>query len=163
VWCDVKESWPTDTHPLLSAQEIARAAAATPAKLVVVTGGEPAMHDLSPLTHTILAAGFRTHIETAGVYPLTGQWNWVCFSPKKFKPPHDSLYSVADELKVVVYHPSDLDWAETHAARCRPDIALFLQPEWSKHSTVAPLIVEYVKKNPRWRMCLQTHKFIGIP
>jgi organic radical activating enzyme len=130
---------------------------------VVITGGEPAMHDLGPLTEALKAAGCRTHVETSGVYPLTGRWDWVCFSPKKFKPPHDTIYDRADELKVVVYHTTDLAWAEGHAARCRPEALLYLQPEWSRHDETARWIVDYVKKHPQWRLSLQTHKFVGIP
>ncbi|MCS7084473.1 MAG: 7-carboxy-7-deazaguanine synthase QueE, partial [Bacteroidia bacterium] len=124
---------------------------------------EPTLYDLEPLTAALVEAGFRTHLETSGAHPLTGRWNWVCLSPKKFKPPREDAYALADELKVVVYHPSDLSWAEEHASRCRPQTLLYLQPEWSRHDQSAKLIVEYVKEHPRWRLSLQTHKFVGIP
>ncbi len=171
VWCDVKASWPADAHPKMSVHEIVKVIKnSTPNNeyrnndnIVVVTGGEPTMHNLNPLTDALTAEGFRTHIETSGVWPLTGRWNWVCFSPKKFKSPHESIYFCANELKVVVFHPSDIAWAESHAQRCRPETQLYLQPEWSRHDESARLIIDYVKKNPKWRLSLQTHKFVGIP
>ncbi|MDW8332624.1 MAG: 7-carboxy-7-deazaguanine synthase QueE [Bacteroidia bacterium] len=163
VWCDVKESWHAEDHALLAIEEIVAAATASPARTAVVTGGEPTLYDLEPLTAALVEAGFRTHLETSGAHPLTGRWNWVCLSPKKFKPPREDAYALADELKVVVYHPSDLSWAEEHASRCRPQTLLYLQPEWSRHDQSAKLIVEYVKEHPRWRLSLQTHKFVGIP
>lgn len=163
VWCDVKESWDALQHPLVAVDDLVGMAQKSGTELVVITGGEPAMYDLSELTATLHQAGLKTNIETSGVYPLSGEWNWVCFSPKKFKAPHPSVYDVADELKVVVYNKSDFEWAEEHAARVRPDCELFLQPEWSKEKEMVPLIIEFVKANPRWKISLQIHKYMNIP
>lgn len=116
-----------------------------------------------PLTEALAAAGLQRWVETSGAYPLTGQWDWVCLSPKKFKPPHESVYAQAHELKVVVFHESDLAWAEAHAARVGSHCRLFLQPEWSRAARVLPQLIEYVKANPRWQLSLQTHKYLDIP
>jgi 7-carboxy-7-deazaguanine synthase len=129
----------------------------------VITGGEPAMHDLAPLTAALRQAGFRTHIETSGVYPLTGTWDWVCFSPKKFKTPHPSIFAQSDELKVIVYHKSDFAFAELHASQTKPGCRLLLQPEWGRSAQMLPLIIDYVKADPKWQISLQTHKYMEIP
>lgn len=163
VWCDVKDSWDAQAHPLQPVSELAARAKASSAPLAVVTGGEPSMHDLGPLTDALHKAGLRTHIETSGAYPLTGTWDWVCFSPKKFKAPHNSVPSNANELKVVIFHRKDFEWAETYAGLVNDTCALFLQPEWSKEKEMLPLIVDYVKTNPRWKISLQTHKYMNIP
>lgn len=163
VWCDVKESWDASQHPSVAITEMVDRATAAGGKIVVITGGEPAMHDLAPLTTALQQAGMRTHIETSGVYPLTGTWNWVCFSPKKFKTPHESIFENADELKIIVFNKSDLAWAEELAKKVRPSCQLFLQPEWSKEKEMLPLIIEYVKANPQWQVSLQVHKYMNIP
>ena len=163
VWCDVKESWDASNHPLVSVDELVSMAKRSGAKLVVITGGEPAMYDLTALTAELRHAGLQTNIETSGVYPVSGEWNWVCFSPKKFKAPHPSVYGVADELKVVVFNKSDFDWAEEHASRVGSGCELFLQPEWSREKEMLPLIIEYVKANPKWKISLQIHKYMNIP
>ena len=163
VWCDVKESWDADVHPKKSIKSLADRAQASGAEIAVITGGEPAMHPLDELTEELNRRGLRTHIETSGAHPLSGNWHWVCFSPKKFKAPLDEVYPAANELKVVVYNKHDFKWAETHAARVRKDCQLFLQPEWDRSELVMPLILDYVKKNPKWRISLQTHKFMNIP
>ena len=163
VWCDVKESWDVNAHPSVSVDTMMERAKTSGTEIVVVTGGEPAMHDLTALTQTLNANGMRTHIETSGVYPLTGQWDWVCFSPKKFKEPHPSVFGQADELKVIVYNKSDFAWAEEFAAVVRPDCQLYLQPEWSKEKEMVPLIIDYVKANPQWQVSLQVHKYMNIP
>jgi 7-carboxy-7-deazaguanine synthase len=162
-WCDVKESWDAAAHPLRPLDELVAEAAAHPGRLAVITGGEPLLHDLTALTAALQTAGFETNIETAGVHPLTGSWDWICFSPKKFKPPHEGIYAAADELKVVIYHPSDLAFAEQHAARVRPDCRLFLQPEWSRQAEILPLLISHAQQYPRWRVSLQVHKFMHIP
>lgn len=162
-WCDVKESWPIDAHPKMSVSSLCDLVAASGLELVVITGGEPCMHNLEPLTHGLKAAGFRTHIETSGSHPLTGVWDWVTFSPKKFKAPLPSIYAAADELKVVVYNKNDFEFAMLHAEQINADCLQFLQPEWSKQSQVIPQIVTFVKANPRWRVSLQTHKYLDIP
>lgn len=163
VWCDVKESWPMEAHPMVDIDTIVQRASQSGAPIAVITGGEPAMHDLGELTQRLRQAGMRTHIETSGAHPLTGQWDWICLSPKKFKAPLPSVYGQAHELKIIVYHKSDLDWAEQEAARTSPDCRLFLQPEWSREKEMLPLIIDYVKKNPRWTVSLQVHKYMNIP
>lgn len=163
VWCDVKESWTMEAHPMVDIDTIVQRASQSGAPIAVITGGEPAMHDLGELTQRLRQAGMRTHIETSGAHPLTGQWDWICLSPKKFKAPLPSVYGQAHELKIIVYHKSDLDWAEQEAARTSPDCRLFLQPEWSREKEMLPLIIDYVKKNPRWTVSLQVHKYMHIP
>lgn len=162
-WCDVKESWDADAHPKKSIEEIVGEAASYPAKTVVITGGEPLMYDLTALTGELKAAGIRTFLETSGAYPLTGEWDWICVSPKKFKAPLPSVLQQAHELKVIVYNKSDFQWGEQHAAQTNPECLLFLQPEWSKANDMTPLIVEYVKEHPKWKVSLQTHKYMDIP
>lgn len=163
VWCDVKESWEAGKWPILPIETIVADALAFPGRLVVITGGEPLLYDLGPLTALLKAKGFSTHLETSGAHPFSGGFDWVCFSPKKFKAPHPSIYEVADELKVVVYHPSDLDFAAMHAAKVGEGCELRLQPEWSKTSLRLPELVDYIKSNPSWKISLQTHKFMDIP
>jgi organic radical activating enzyme len=163
VWCDVKESWDAAIHPHMSVEEIVVTASKHPGRIAVITGGEPAMHDLSYLTKGLKAAGFRTHIETSGSSPLSGELDFVTLSPKKFKAPLPEALEKASELKVVIYHKSDFAWAEQHAAQVRKDCILYLAPEWSKRETVTPLIIDYIKTNPQWRLSLQTHKYIDIP
>lgn len=163
TWCDVKESWNADAHPKRTVEAIVEEARAFPARIAVITGGEPAMHDLRPLTKALREAGFRTHIETSGTHPITGAWHHICFSPKKFKAPWPGIYPLADELKVIVYNQHDLRWAQEHTSGLKTDCTLLLQPEWSKRETIMPLIVDFVKENPRWRVSLQTHKYLNIP
>ena len=163
AWCDVKESWDASAHPKILVSTMAQRARASGAKIVVVTGGEPAMYDLWSLTEALKSAGLQTNIETSGAYPITGKWDWICFSPKKFKVPDPSVYDTADELKVIVYNKSDFNWAEEFAQKVRPDCKLFLQPEWSKEKKMTPFIIDYVKRNPKWRISLQVHKYINIP
>jgi 7-carboxy-7-deazaguanine synthase len=163
VWCDVKESWDASAHPLVEIETMVAEAKESGAGIVVITGGEPLMYDLTQLTRALKTEGLKTNIETSGVYPLSGVWDWVCFSPKKFKAPHPSMYDQANELKVIVYNRSDLDWAEEHAAKVKDDCILFLQPEWSREKEMLPLIIDYVKKNPKWKVSLQIHKYMNIP
>jgi 7-carboxy-7-deazaguanine synthase len=163
VWCDVKESWDASLHPVISVSDIVGRVKKSNSAIVVITGGEPAMYDLSFLTQSLQQAGLRTHIETSGVYPLSGSWNWVCFSPKKFKLPHPSIFTQAHELKVVIYNKTDIAWAEEFAEKVNGQCELFLQPEWSKEKEMLPLIIDYVKANPRWKVSLQIHKYMNIP
>lgn len=163
VWCDVKESWDASKHPLVSIDQITDYVVASGAKIVVITGGEPLMHDLGPLTEQLQSKNIRTHIETSGAHPLSGSWDWICLSPKKFKAPLHEVLSAADELKVVVYNKSDFTWAEQHASLVSGECLLYLQPEWSKSAEMTPLIVDYTKSNPSWILSLQTHKYISIP
>ncbi|MFN8777256.1 MAG: 7-carboxy-7-deazaguanine synthase QueE [Flavobacteriales bacterium] len=162
TWCDVKESWDVSAHPQISIDELTRLAVDSGAPIVVVTGGEPAMHDLTALTRSLHSRGMRTHIETSGVYALTGEWDWVTFSPKKFKKPLPELLRRADELKVVIFHPSDIPWAEGFREGLNEGAALYLQPEWSKREQHTPIIFDYVRKHPQWRISLQTHKYMGV-
>jgi 7-carboxy-7-deazaguanine synthase len=163
VWCDVKESWDAAAHPKMTVKEIVGIASAHPGRIAVITGGEPAMHDLDPLTNGLKAAGFRTHIETSGSSELSGQLDFITLSPKKFKAPLPSSLGKASELKVVIYHKSDFAWAEQHAAAVPVDCILYIAPEWSKRDQVTPLIIDYIQAHPRWRLSLQTHKYINIP
>ncbi|HMJ71015.1 MAG TPA: 7-carboxy-7-deazaguanine synthase QueE [Cyclobacteriaceae bacterium] len=163
VWCDVKESWNVNAHPLVDVSTMARYPVDAKSLIAVITGGEPAMHDLKDLTSALHQSGIRTHIETSGVYELTGEWDWICFSPKKFKAPLPSVAAMAHELKVIVYNKSDFEWAEQHAAAVNNECKLFLQPEWSKEKEMLPLIIAFVKQNPRWQISLQVHKYMNIP
>lgn len=163
VWCDVKESWPMDAHPVVAVNDMVEFAEDSGAPLAVVTGGEPLMHDCTPLTSALHEKGIRTHIETSGAHPLSGQWDWITLSPKKFKAPLPEILPEAHELKVVIYHKSDFAWAESFAAQVRTDCQLFLQPEWSKEKQLLPLIIDYVKQHPQWRISLQTHKYMDVP
>jgi len=162
-WCDVKESWDASKHPQLSIEEIVSQAAAQPARLAVITGGEPLLHHLTELTHQLHNAGFQTNIETSGSSPLSGAWDWICLSPKKFKAPLPEIIPLANELKVVIYNKHDFQWAEQFAAQTSPSCKLYLQPEWDKAALVTPLIVEYIKQNPKWQLSLQVHKYINVP
>lgn len=163
TWCDVKESWDADKHPMTDLEELVKTIRNTPAKIVVITGGEPLMHDLQALTHLLHAAGLKTHIETSGAHPLSGQWDWICLSPKKFKAPLPEILPFANELKVVVFNKSDFDWAEKYAAQVSADCKCYLQPEWDKATAMTPLIVEYIKAHPQWELSLQIHKYIQVP
>lgn len=163
VWCDVKESWDATAHPHMSIAAIVDTIKATPAQLVVITGGEPLMHNLAPLTAALKEAGLQTNIETSGSHPLSGEWDWICLSPKKFKAPLPGILPFANELKVVVFNKSDFDWAEKYAAQVSPACKLFLQPEWEKAAAMTPLIVDYIKANPKWELSLQIHKYIQVP
>ncbi len=163
VWCDVKDSWDASKHPQRSVEALVREVKATPAPIVVVTGGEPLMHNLDALTEALQEAGLRTHIETSGAHPLSGRWDWICLSPKKFKTPLPEVIESADELKVVIYHKSDFDWAERFAAEVKPSCKLYLQPEWDRREQVTPLIIDYIQSHPEWQLSLQVHKYIGVP
>jgi len=163
VWCDVKESWDASAYPALSSDQIIAKLENDSCKTVVITGGEPAMYNLDELTITLKSAGYKIHIETSGAYPLTGQFDWVCFSPKKFKQPVSDFGLNAHELKVIVFNKSDFEWAESFKSSLKPECKLYLQPEWDKSSKVNPLIVAYVKEHPEWNVSLQTHKYLDIP
>ncbi len=162
-WCDVKDSWDVAKHPLIPIEQIVYEAAKYEGRLAVVTGGEPLMHNLDRLTNALHAAGFKTNIETSGSHPLSGKWDWICLSPKKFKPPLDEVLSEADELKVVIYNKTDFEWAEKHAALVSDKCRLYLQPEWDKANTIMPLIIDYIKQHPKWELSLQIHKYINVP
>lgn len=163
VWCDVKESWDAAGHPVTPVSGIVAAALRYPARLAVITGGEPLLYNLNPLTAALHEHGFAVHLETSGAHPLSGAWDWICLSPKKFKAARTEVFDAADELKVVVYHPSDLVWAEEQARNVRESCRLFLQPEWSRSRRMLPEIIGFIKANPRWRISLQSHKYMEIP
>jgi 7-carboxy-7-deazaguanine synthase len=161
-WCDVKESWNADLHPPTAVEHIV-ANAQKYADTVVVTGGEPLTWDMTLLTESLKAAQLRVHIETSGSYPVTGHWDWFCLSPKKNRLPVPEAFQAADELKVIIHNKHDFIFAEEQAALVNPKAILFLQPEWSKREQMTPLIVEYVMQHPKWRVSLQTHKYLNIP
>jgi organic radical activating enzyme len=162
VWCDVKESWDANLHPSLAITTLIEDVVKSGAPICVVTGGEPAMHDLQELTQGLREKGIRTHIETSGAHELTGHWDWVTFSPKKFKAPVESIYLQANELKVVVFHPSDVQWAEGHAQKVTADCMLYLQPEWDKREAMQNIILDFIRTQTQWRISVQTHKYLGV-
>lgn len=163
VWCDVKDSWDMAKHPRVHIDAIVTEAVKYPGRLAVITGGEPLMHQLDALTTLLRVAGFETNIETSGSSPLSGHWDWICLSPKKFKAPLQEVIVKANELKVVVFNKHDFEWAEKYAAQVPPDCQLFLQPEWEKAAEMTPLILAYIQANPQWRLSLQVHKYLNIP
>ena len=163
TWCDVKESWESDKHPVYELGSLVSAVKKTPAEIVVITGGEPLMHNLDALTKELQKAGLKTNIETSGAYPLSGSWDWICLSPKKFKEPLPQIIPMASELKIIVFNKSDFAWAEKYEALVSPGCKLYLQPEWSKAAKMTPLIVDYIKAHPQWELSLQIHKFINVP
>jgi len=163
VWCDVKESWDAANHPEVRIDDLVVWVKATPAQIVVITGGEPLLHNLDELTGQLHQAGYRTHMETSGSSPMSGSWDWITLSPKKFKAPLPQNLLLASELKVVVYNKSDFQWAEQYAAQVSPHCKLYLQPEWSKAAQVTPLIIDYIKAHPEWQLSLQIHKYINVP
>lgn len=163
VWCDVKESWDASDHPRVSVNQLVQDVIDTKIDFAVITGGEPAMYQLQDLTYELNNRGVETAIETSGVYELSGNWHWICFSPKKFKSPKESIYAIANELKIIVFNSHDLRWAEEHASKVNDRCVLYLQPEWGKQDEMLPLIINYVKNNPKWRISLQTHKYMNIP
>lgn len=162
-WCDVKESWDAAAHPLMAIEELLVEVQKTAAKLVVITGGEPLLHPLKNLTELLQNNGFETNIETSGSSALSGSWDWICLSPKKFKPALTEVMVEADELKIVVYNKTDFDWAEKYAALVPEKCKLFLQPEWSKKEIMLPQIIAYVLENPKWELSAQLHKYINVP
>lgn len=164
VWCDVKESWDKEKHPVLSVSEIVEKTLDYRTDFVVITGGEPTLYDLTLLVDTLKKKNKYVAIETAGTNPLPDNIDWVCFSPKKFKKPHPSIYQKVNELKVVIYHPSDIKWAIEHADKVvNKDAHFYIQPEWSRSDEHLPLVLSFLNENPNWRLSLQTHKFLNIP
>jgi organic radical activating enzyme len=163
VWCDVKESWDASKHPVLTIDEIVNSALAHPARLAIVTGGEPLLYHLDALTTALKKAGFEVNIETSGSSPMSGKWDWVCLSPKKFKAPLTESIQAASELKVVIFNTHDFEWAETYAKQVAPSCKLYLQPEWDKANQITPLVIDYIKANPKWELSAQLHKYIQVP
>jgi organic radical activating enzyme len=160
-WCDVKESWDAERHPPTAIEKIIQDA--SPYKTIVITGGEPLTWDMGPVTAGLKKVGLQTHIETSGAYELTGEWDWICLSPKKNKLPLAPIYKEAQELKVIVFNKHDLEFAQEQAAKVGPNCHLYLQPEWSVKDKVVPMIVDFVMANPAWKVSLQTHKYLNIP
>jgi organic radical activating enzyme len=163
VWCDVKESWDASKHPVLSIEEIVSSALAHPARLAIITGGEPLLYNLDALTTALKKVGFEVNIETSGSSPMSGNWDWVCLSPKKFKATLTESIQAASELKVVIFNTHDFEWAETYAKQVAPNCKLYLQPEWDKSNEITPLVIEYIKANPKWELSAQLHKYIQVP
>ena len=163
IWCDVKESWDATLHNTMSIQKIMAEVLSSNAEIAVITGGEPLLHDLSELTAELKKAGLKTHIETAGANKMTGTWDWICLSPKKFKKPLLANLEMANELKVIIFNKTDFDWAEQYGALVKPECMKFLQPEWSRVNEMREMIVGYVKAKPEWRISIQTHKYLEIP
>ena len=161
-WCDVKESWDPKIHPSTNIDEIVNKAKSH-SKVAVITGGEPLMWPMDPLTEKLQNSGISTHLETSGAYPLSGKWDWICLSPKKNKLPNKECYKSADELKIIVYNKSDFSFAKLQSKKVKKECKLFLQPEWSVRKKISPLIVDFILKNPEWRASLQTHKYLDIP
>jgi organic radical activating enzyme len=163
VWCDVKESWDASKHPVLTIEEIVNAAKAHPGRLAIVTGGEPLLYNLDALTTALKEAGFETNIETSGSSPMSGNWDWICLSPKKFKAPLEENIALSSELKVVIFNKHDFEWAETYAKQVSPSCKLYLQPEWDKSAQITPLVIDYIKDHPQWELSAQLHKYIQVP
>ena len=163
VWCDVKESWTVEENQLVLIDDLVKEILKYPARLVVITGGEPLMYDLSFLTKKLKENEFQINIETSGAYPLSGELDWICVSPKKFKTPLKEVVAKANELKCIIFNKSDFKFAEKNCLLTTKDCLLYLQAEWSKQEQILPLMIEYIKKNPRWKISLQTHKYLNIP
>jgi len=162
-WCDTKFAWDPSLHPVVPAEQVAVHAASFPARAVVVTGGEPLMVDMDYLTGLLKRKGLKTFLETSGAHPLTGTWDWICFSPKRNAPPLAEFYERAHELKVIIFEKEDFRWAEENAGKVHADCKLFLQPEWSRREEILPRIIATVKEHPRWRISMQAHKYMRIP
>jgi len=162
-WCDSRFSWDPGIHPLVETVEIIEHAVNSGTKSVVITGGEPLMWNLDYLCEGLRKRGISTFIETSGSYPLTGKWDWICLSPKKNMPPVGKICLMAHELKIIIEDKDDLEWAEKYRKLVGKGCILFLQPEWSRFSAIIPEIVEYVKRNPYWKISLQIHKYMHIP
>ena len=162
-WCDVKESWDASAHPNVSISTLVSKAKEQASNFIVITGGEPVMYNLTELCKAFSEENFYLAMETSGAYPLSGNWHWICLSPKKTKKPLPEYYDESNELKVVIYNKNDLKWAEEHAALVNKNCKLYLQAEWSKRDEITPLLIEYIKNNPKWNLSLQSHKYINIP
>lgn len=162
-WCDVKESWNPDIHPLRAVDDVIQEALQYPARAVVVTGGEPLLYSLDYLTLRFREAGFRTFIETSGSSPVSGHWDWICLSPKPLAPPLPEILPLAHELKVIIFEEEDFTWAESFSASLNPDCKKLLQPEWSRREKIMPLIIRYIMDHPDWMISLQSHKYMHIP
>ena len=162
-WCDVKESWNPNLHPLTDVDVVVNNVKKFPAQSIVITGGEPLLYNLDYLTQELTNNGVEVFLETSGAHPLSGNWHWICLSPKKTLPPLPEVYEKAHELKVIIFNKNDIKWAEEHAAKANASCKLYMQPEWSNRDKVMPMIIDYVMENPKWNISLQTHKIMQIP
>ncbi|MBK7692250.1 MAG: 7-carboxy-7-deazaguanine synthase QueE [Bacteroidetes bacterium] len=162
VWCDVKESWDAEKHEMRSIDSLLEEVQKTNAEIVIITGGEPLMYDCGPLTEALQQAGYKTHLETSAAYPLSGKWDWICVSPKKFKAPLIEVLAKANELKVVVFNQSDFEWALHHSKKVSENCILFLQPEWSKEKELLPKMTEFIQQHRQWKLSLQIRKYMGV-
>ncbi len=162
-WCDIKESWNAELYPAVYTDEIITRVKANPAKAVIITGGEPLQYNLNYLCDKLQNLGIKTFLETSGSYPISGKWTWICLSPKKNSPPIDENIKYANELKIIIAENDDFDWAEQYAQKVNKSCLLYLQPEWSKRNEIIPKIVEYILHNPKWKISLQSHKYMKIP
>lgn len=162
VWCDVKESWDAEKHPLVDVELLVSQVVLSGAKICVVTGGEPLMHNLDHLTEGLQSKGVRTHVETSGTSRITGKWDWITFSPKKFKAPLEVYYELAHELKVIVNHKSDLEWGQGYANKMNGSAVCYFQPEWEKRESTQIMILDYIRQHTSWRISVQTHKYLGV-
>jgi len=162
VWCDVKESWDANKHPLVSIDSLTDAVFQSGSSICVITGGEPTLHDLTELTEALRVKGIRTHLETSGTQQLTGEWDWITFSPKKFKAPLQEYYAKSHELKVIINHVSDIAWAQEHADKMPAHTSFYMQPEWEKREVMQAHILDYIRRNTHWRISVQTHKYLGV-
>jgi len=162
-WCDVKESWNPDLHPLVKTSDVIEQAMSYPSKSVVVTGGEPLLYNLDFLCRQLKINSMKTYLETSGAHPLTGTWDWICLSPKINHPPEENILTIANELKVIIFNESDIAWAEKYARLVSSSCKLYLQPEWSRSKFMTPFIIQYIMQNPKWKISLQAHKFMNIP
>lgn len=163
TWCDVKESWKVNADQLMPIDDLVKEVKETRANFVVITGGEPLIYDLDPLTKQLQSEGLEIAIETSGSSPMSGRFDWVCLSPKKFKAALPEVYKVANELKVIAFNNHDFEWALKEAQKVSSSCRLMIQPEWSKEEKMLPLVIAFVKENPEWKISLQTHKYMNIP
>jgi len=162
-WCDEKRSWNAKEWEAVNVEEVVQRAAQQPAKAIVVTGGEPLMWNLDYLCALLDNCGIQKFLETSGSYPLSGQWEWICLSPKKNVPPLPDLLQHANELKIIIETEEDFIWAEENAVLVSADCKLWLQPEWGRSQKMIPVIVDYILNHPQWNMSLQSHKYMGVP
>ena len=161
-WCDVKDSWDIHENQYKTVKEIVNDVLKSPAEIIIITGGEPLMHDLSDLTYALKEKNKKIHLETSGTHPISGTFDWICFSPKKFKKPLDNFFEISDELKIIIFNDSDFKWAEDILKKIKNNPELIFQPEWSRSEKNNSKILEYIKENPSWRISLQTHKYLGV-
>ena len=161
-WCDVKDSWDIHDNQYKTVKEIVNDVIKSPAEIIIITGGEPLIHDLTDLTAALKETNKKIHLETSGTHPISGTFDWICFSPKKFKKPLDEFFEISDELKIIIFNDSDFKWAEDILKKIKNNPELIIQPEWSKSKKNNSKILEYIKKNPKWRISLQTHKYLGV-